>query len=363
MTINKQHDIDKQHDIYKRHDKFFKENFTIKDNAIDFVQGVLPEEILEVLDTTSLTLANTSYIDQQLDEYFSDVVYDCSTKDKRNKLQISFLFEHKSYQDPLIRVQLLNYIAKTWDTQGKQNKQDKRDKQGKQNKQNKHDKRGKQGKQGKQSNDISLVIPIVLYHGLKNWQVRKFRDYFVGLPKVFYRFVPEFDYLLVDLSKYSNKQIKDGSFTKAQLKLALLLMKNILDEKELAKNLNVFFEICKQYFEEESGLRFLESVFKYLSTTELKQENIITAVNKVSEKGENVIMTLATKLREEGEVKGEVKGLLEAIEMGLDFKFSTAGLDLFEKIKGINDLNRIKLIKNAVKTAVSLNEVSRLIEE
>lgn len=46
--------------------------------------------------------------------------------------------------------------------------------------------------------------------------------------------------------------------------MSLLVMRNIFNEKELGNNLKVFLEIGKQYFEEEEGLRFLESVIRYI---------------------------------------------------------------------------------------------------
>lgn len=76
-------------------------------------------------------------------------------------------------------------------------------------------------------------------------------------------------------------------------------------------------------------------------------------------------MTLATNLidkgKVEGKVEGKIEGLLKAIEMGLNFKFGTAGLNLFERIKSIKSLEKIQLITDAVEKAKNLNDVSRLI--
>jgi len=53
-------------------------------------------------------------------------------------------------------------------------------------------------------------------------------------------------------------------FRKVSLEMALLMMRNIFNESELERNLKDFFEIGRHYFEEEEGLRFLESVIRYL---------------------------------------------------------------------------------------------------
>ena len=59
-------------EIFNPHDKFFKETFSIRENVIDFLQGTFPEEILNKLDLSTLTLSNNSYIDKELKEHFEE---------------------------------------------------------------------------------------------------------------------------------------------------------------------------------------------------------------------------------------------------------------------------------------------------
>jgi len=62
-------------EIFNPHDKFFKETFSIRENVIDFLKGTFPEEIFKKLDLSTLTRDNNSYIDEELKEHFSDIVY------------------------------------------------------------------------------------------------------------------------------------------------------------------------------------------------------------------------------------------------------------------------------------------------
>ena len=196
-------------EIFNPHDKFFKETFSIRENVIDFLKGTFPEEILKKLDLSALTLDNNSYIDEELKEHFSDIVYTCFCKDK--ELKITLLFEHKSYPAACPYLQLLKYLLKIWETNVKQTER------------------------------LMPVIPVILYHGKEEWKVRRFSDYFEGIDEIFCRFVPEFEYLLTDLSKYSNEDIKKKVFRKVSLEISLLLMRNIFDERELESNLKGFF--------------------------------------------------------------------------------------------------------------------------
>ncbi len=57
-------------EIYNPHDKFFKETFSIRENVIDFLEGIFSEEIVKKLDLSTLSLDNNSYIDEELKEHF-----------------------------------------------------------------------------------------------------------------------------------------------------------------------------------------------------------------------------------------------------------------------------------------------------
>ncbi|MDQ1272688.1 MAG: hypothetical protein QG591_1318, partial [Planctomycetota bacterium] len=159
------------------------------------------------------------------------------------------MFEHKSYSVPYPHLQLLKYLLKIWETNIKQTEK------------------------------LIPVIPVILYHGKELWKTRQFSDYFKGTDEIFCRFVPEFEYLLTDLSKFSNEEIKQKVFKRVSLEIALLVMRNILNEKELEKDLKDFLEIGRHYFEEEEGLKFLESVIRYLySSTEIEVGKVVNTI-------------------------------------------------------------------------------------
>jgi len=100
-------------EIFNPHDKFSKETFSIRENVIDFLQGTFPEEILEKLDLFTLALDNNSYIDEELKEHFSDIVYTCFCEN--NELKMALLFVHKSYPITCPYIQVLKYLLKIWE--------------------------------------------------------------------------------------------------------------------------------------------------------------------------------------------------------------------------------------------------------
>ena len=333
-------------EVFNPHDKFFKETFSLRENVIDFLEGTFPQEILKKLDLSTLTQDNNSYVDEELKEHFSDIVYTCFCKDK--ELKITLLFEHKSYAVTCPYLQMMKYLLRIWEANSKQRER------------------------------LIPVIPVILYHGKESWKVRRFSDYFEGIDEVFFRFIPEFDYLLTDLTGYSNEEIKDRVFRRVSLQITMLLMRNIYNEKCLEDKLKGFFEIGRQYFEEEEGLKFLESIIRYLyNASEITVERVIDTLKEVSEEGGKLSMTIAAKLIEkgkiegkiegrmegerEGERKGRIEGLKEAIEIGLELKYGVEGLKLLERIKKIVAIEKLDAIKEAVKISKSMEEIKKLL--
>ena len=151
--------------LFKPHDKFFKQIFSDLNHTKSFLEGVLPKKISKKVDFDSLRLDNNSYINEELKETFSDLVFEVSAG--KETINLAFLLEHKSYVSENIYHQLLGYMLKIWPNS---------------------------------SNNNRLVIPIVLYHGTEQWQQRSFEEYFgKNLDPIFLSFVPSFQYILVNL--------------------------------------------------------------------------------------------------------------------------------------------------------------------
>jgi len=264
------------------HDQFFKENFSQKDEAVSFLKEVLPLKIKSNLDFDSLQIDNQSFTDKELKEYFSDIVYHCKYKVSK-EIKISFLFEHKSYFVKYPHIQLLKYMIKLWEYDIKQNR------------------------------PIQPVIPIIVYHGKQKWEKKPLSSFFNDPDSDFKNFIPDFDYILSDLSQYTDEQIRNQVFDNLFLKTALLVMKNIFDDRKLEAHLSDYFSIAKIYYEEEKGLKFLEAVIRYLFYTkdENKKEDLVKIIEQIPFRGEEIAMTIAEKYIHMGEKRGEEKGKIE----------------------------------------------------
>ena len=81
----------------------------------DFVTYYLPSSIVKQIDINTLEPQKDSFINKDLEEVFSDLLFKVDMNREQGYLYL--LFEHKSYQSRNIAVQLLKYMSEIWDRQ------------------------------------------------------------------------------------------------------------------------------------------------------------------------------------------------------------------------------------------------------
>lgn len=82
------------------HDKFFRAAMEHKSIAIDFIRHHFPAKITASLNTDTLQLLKQSYIDNDLQESLSDLVFHCELADK--PAYLTLLVEHQSTAEKLL---------------------------------------------------------------------------------------------------------------------------------------------------------------------------------------------------------------------------------------------------------------------
>ena len=93
------------------HDKFVKESFSHPARAAASLGAMLPAGVVERLDLSKLVVLKESYIDGQMGEHFSDLVFEVPLRDTEHvKADVVLLFEHKSAQDKHVMIQIGNYM-------------------------------------------------------------------------------------------------------------------------------------------------------------------------------------------------------------------------------------------------------------
>jgi hypothetical protein len=252
------------------------------------------------------------------------------------------LFEHKSYYDRFVHLQLLEYMAKIWRLFIKQHK--------------------------KPPDYLPIVIPLLVCHAGKEWPegTMSLTSLLSGPVDDLAGYIPDFGFELYDLHRYSDDEIK-GTIAS---RLALLLLKHIRDP-DLPRKLPGIFALLRALTEKETGLQWLEVVLRYLASArdddDLSEDQIKEIVEQaISKDLGGFVMTLAEKLRNEGEIRGEIKGEIKAfregIELGITYKFPGDIDAVMTEVNKIDDLGTLKDITKAVHTAKDISEIMALLK-
>ncbi|MBF0474933.1 MAG: Rpn family recombination-promoting nuclease/putative transposase [Deltaproteobacteria bacterium] len=311
------------------HDKFFKKMFSGKDLAKDFFSNYLPGYILGQIDLTTLEATTDSFVDDQLKEHFSDLVYRVNMK-RSQEAYVCILLEHKSHQDNRVSLQLLRYMTHMW-TRIVSEKQ--------------------------ASEYLPVIIPLVFYHGTTTWEgSTKFSSLFDATAEL-KEHIPNFKYILVDLSALADEKIKGDVKTR----MTLLLQKHIGDPELVAK----LADVATLYHQLSAGpnqLEILKAVAQYLIFTDklTKEEMKVFLDQATSGKGEDIMPTVAEQFIEEGIQKGILQGIeqgiqkgavgkaREAIIDGIEIRFGQVPNEITESIDQLSDTAVLKsLLKQA----------------
>jgi predicted transposase/invertase (TIGR01784 family) len=266
------------------HDKFFKEIFGQPDLAADFVCHYLPSAIVNSLDLSSLEVEKESFLDEELEESFADLIYRVRLRHSQETAFVCLLFEHKSYPDKWVALQILAYLLQFWE-------------------------RLKANKAKK----LPLIFPVLFYHGEAKW------NYDASFSALFDRhylsaetfaewqpYTPNFSYYLCDLSALDETEIRGQAVVRA----ALLLMKNIHRLHQAPHLLNVWQAFGK--VANQSAVQYLRVMLKYASEANatLTKSEILHSIKQVFHKrGEKIMAPFVQEWRQEGIEIGEQRGV------------------------------------------------------
>jgi len=346
--------------ITNPHDKLFREIWSNRKEALSFLENYLPPDILKLINPGSLEISKDTFIEEELRDFYADLLY--RVKFDNDPGYIYLLFEHKSYKERLIHLQLLGYLCRIWKLHVKQTK----------------DRR------------LPIIVPLVLYHGKTEWKINAdFSSLLIGPYEKLKTYIPDFKFILYDLTKFSDEQIKGTLLSR----IALLLLKHISDD-DIMEKLPGILALFDDLLREESGLRNLETVLRYLSGAleNITPDEIKTLIDhSLSGVKGDIIMTLVEKWIDEGYQKGMrqgmqkgvrqgiqqgvqqgmqqgmqrgmQQGLIEGIVLAVHLKFGSTpeSRKLVAVIQKVKDIDRLKEVKNAILKTSTVPELIHIL--
>ncbi len=177
-------------------------------------------------------------------------------------------------------------------------------------------------------------------------------------------YVPDFEYVMLDLTQYSDAEIKGAVLSR----VVMLLFKHSSDP-DIIEKLPAIFSLMQGIVESEDGLRYLEAILRYVfSTVDLSVDEIkgMVETSISPEKGDE-IMTLAERLKNEGYHKGVQdtirEGYIKTINLGLNLKFPNQYHTFMSFINQIRDNQKLEKIADAFLTVKYPAELKKMMEQ
>ena len=269
------------------HDRYFRETFARPEIARDYLRNYLPPELRARLDISTLSLTKESFVDPDLRQHFSDLLYEVETVENDHGF-VYLLFEHKSYPDPLTIFQMLRYCVRIWERTLRVDSALTR---------------------------LPPIIPLLVYHGDQVWNAPRDMVELLAGDEAFHIYGPRFSCSLLDLSPWSEMEIKG----KIRLRVILEAFRSVRDPKLGREQLPKLLKLLVQLTEKESTVEYIQTLLVYLgaASPHLTEEEVRAALQEtVTEEGEQLMPTLASKWFEEGLEQGRKEGIEQGIEQG-----------------------------------------------
>ncbi len=317
------------------HDSIFKKVFEEPGAVKELLINCGARRLVEALDLDSLKLEKDTFIDERLKGLYSDLVYSCRWKNKEEKAFIGLVLEHKSFAPNIPHVQLLSYQAASYNYQLKLDKYRK---------------------------ELTPIIPVLIYHGEETWKYRDFSEHF-QLPDAFFkRYVPSFDYVLIDLNDWSDAKI--DAFKQGFVAATLRLMKHKRDTKYLLQQVREIFKFVKTITERDEALMstrmaIIMYAFQAYPLTKAQVEMLIERMPKeIQGEARSGYETIMNEGRKEGRIEGKIEGKIEGRIEGKLFTATATVLRTLaqfpdmsiDQISAISDLKpkTVELLKTKV---------------
>jgi len=320
--------------VQNAHDKFFRESFGRVHIARNYLEEYLPDPVLALLDLDTLTLQDGSFIDEEMREHQTDLLYQVQLNDG-GAASIYLLFEHKSFPDLLVALQLLRYMVSQWQ------------------------------QQVKEKVPLTPIIPLVVYHGERAWHIATEFSALLAVPEELRPYQPNFRYHLSDFSHLSDETIRGEIW----LRVCLSVLRAIFNPR-LRHELDDLANLVFQLYGQRTGVEYIRTIMYYLSgaTERVKREDLEEVLLRQGAKGERVMATIAQEYIQEGIQLGIKQGLEQGRiqtlqEDVLDLLHIRLGRVRPQVVGGITAVSNTETLRQLLREAATAETMEAFVDE
>ena len=271
------------------HNNFFHFALSHLPNARGLIETQLSPQALATLELETLRLCTGSFVDADLREKFSDLLFSVELADpagggRHDEALVYFLFEHKSQSDPLTVLQLLSYIVRIWE------------------------------QRVRDSLPLCPVIPLLVYHGESGWRAAKSLSELVTAPSELADYQVHFRPPLLDLSQLADEEILGDPVLRNTLRLL-----KYSRSKHLVSKLSEILQLISRSLPHGILDSWIQAIGVYVMTVnknidqEQYKQTLASILPTQFEPG-----SLADRLLIQGREEGERMGLEKGERMGLE---------------------------------------------
>jgi hypothetical protein len=308
------------------HGSFLRQLLSHQPTASAFFKVVIPENMQKLLDITALEISKDQFLDSELEHQLSDMLFRVYCKDHM-PAYIYLLFQHKGNPEPLMSYLLFRYMERIWEQTINQ------------------------GLVG----HLPLIIPVVIYNGSTPWNVITRFSRLFGSKSELNSFLPDFQYIMCDLSKISEFDFSDTKI----LETGMYLLKSIHDndfEDQLPHILNPL----KQSIEIDYIKRFLAYVVEYIcGSSKMSENDIETVMDEIfSKTGKDIYKNVHEQIFFQGVVHQAREAILDVLTV----RFDVIPSKILETLQGIDEIDIMKILHKQAVTSSDIDEFEEVLE-
>jgi predicted transposase/invertase (TIGR01784 family) len=213
--------------------------------------------------------------------------------------------------------------------------------------------------QVKEKVPLTPIIPLVVYHGERTWQVATEFSALLNVPKALQQYQPNFRYHLSDFSHLSDETIRGEIW----LRVILSVLQAILNPR-LPQELDDLVRLMFRLKDQRTGLEYIRTIMYYMSdaTERVKREDIEQALLRQGAEGERVMATIAQEYiqegfeqgLEQGIEQGRIQNLQDNILDLLDIRLGLVSQEVEEKVTAVTNTTILRQLLREAATAATI---------
>ncbi len=307
---------------------------------------ILARELAEHLDFTQAKIENRSIVDDTLRDLVADMVFTVPFKDTTEaaELTIYILIEHQSTVDHLMGFRLLSYMCQIWNGQLTEQKD---------------------AKIPRSKWRLRPILPIVFYTGTQQWKLPISLSAVMDIPEPMAPFVPTFEKLYLGVKNENIEKFIEVDHPFGML-MTVLQQENA-DETSMHKALSAALTHLETLASENPELHRHALLYLYFivffKRPEAEQTQLRQLIQSKTHDKEvqNIIMTGADALLQQGEIRGEKRGKIQAKREDLlkllDIRIGAVPDTVIQRISRMRSLSRLDTLLEQVATAQKLDDI------